>query len=281
MTDISGITDEGSRMTTGFETGNWKLETRDSVSLSRVLPGIPSKSQPANCKSKIQNPKSKIPQGFTLLEILISIFILGVVVSTVFGTFNTVFSTADRILESGASDFEMAKNCLNRMIVDLKSIYVSPYAIYKTPELDSEPDPYRIVGETVNDGGSSFGRLRFTSTAHCPFQNSPEDGIAEIIYYVQKTNGDTFALRRSDRLEPYLPFEPSEKDPMLFDGIRSLSFTFYDDEGEAYDRWDSEQEEFDYSTPKAVRIQLVFEEGEAAPVLETKILLPVFREKKE
>ncbi|MBC8247191.1 MAG: prepilin-type N-terminal cleavage/methylation domain-containing protein, partial [Deltaproteobacteria bacterium] len=55
-----------------------------------------AESQPAN-------PKSKIPSGFTLLEILISIFILGIVVSTVFGVFNTVFSTADRILESGAS----------------------------------------------------------------------------------------------------------------------------------------------------------------------------------
>ncbi len=276
-------------MTTGFETGNWKLETRDSASFSRVLPGIPSKSQPVNPKSKIQNPparrraspKSKIPSGFTLLEILISIFIFGIVVSTVFGAFNTVFSTADRIRESGASDFEMAQNCLNRMVVDLKSIYVSPYPLYKAPELDSEPDPYRIVGETVSEDGSSFGRLRFTSTAHCSFQNSPEDGIAEIIYYVQKTDGETFALRRSDRLEPYLPFDPSDKDPMLFDGIRSLSFVFYDDEGEEYDRWDSEQEAFDYSTPKAVRIQMVFEEGEAAPVLERKILLPVFRAKKE
>jgi hypothetical protein len=167
------------------------------------------------------------------------------------------------------------------MIEDLKSIYVSPYPLYKAPELDSEPDPYRIVGETVDEDGNSFGRLRFTSTAHCPFQNETADGIAEIIYYVQKTVGDTFALRRSDRLEPYHPFEPSDKDPILMDDIRSLSFVFYDREGETYDRWDSEQETYDYSTPSAVRIQMVFEEGEAAPVLETKILLPVFRAKKE
>lgn len=241
-----------------------------------------------NPKPKIQNrirqthggQESKFALGFTLLEILISIFILSIVISVVFGAFNTVFSTSNRIAEGSAANFEMAKNSFKRMIEDLVSIYVSPYPLYKAPELDSEPDPYRIVGETVDEGESSFGRLRFTSTAHCSFQNKVSDGIAEIVYYVQKTDGDTFTLRRSDRLEPYRPFEPSDKDPILMDDIRSLSFVFYDHEGEAYDQWDSEQEIQGYSTPSAVRIQMVFKKGEDAPVWETKVLLPVFRESK-
>jgi general secretion pathway protein J len=167
------------------------------------------------------------------------------------------------------------------MTEDLMSIYVSPYPLYKVPELDSDPDPYRIVGESVDEDGNSFGRLRFTSTAHCSFQNESAEGIAEIIYYVQKTDSGAFTLRRSDRLEPFHSFEPSNKDALLMDDIRSLSFVFYDRDGEEYDQWDSEQEAYDYSTPGAVRIQMVFEKGEAAPVLETMILLPVFRAKKE
>ena len=79
-----------------------------------------------NCKAKHGQ------QGFTLIEILVALFIFVIVVTTIFGSYNSVFSNAESIKDDMTS-YEMAKNCLNRMIIDLQSLHVSlppAYSMY-------------------------------------------------------------------------------------------------------------------------------------------------------
>ena len=129
-----------------------------------------------------QRPASNI--GFTLIEILVAILILGVVVTTILASFNMVFSTTEA-LESSNLYYEMGKNCLNRMILDLKAIHVAQRPIYRPPELDTTPDPYRIVGSQSDSVGTNFAEIRFASRAHLPMGEDTRTGIAEIVYYVQ------------------------------------------------------------------------------------------------
>ena len=80
---------------------------------------------------------------------------------------------------------------------------------------------------------------------------------------------------------PYPEFEESGTDPVLCRKVRSLSFTYYDSELEEHDSWDSEGPDVDRSTPIAVGIRLSFGDENAPFFFETKVALPVYREKIE
>ena len=148
---------------------------------------------------------------------------------------------------------------------------------YQRPEMDSEPDPYRIEGgsETVGDG--TFAKLRFTSLAHLAFSQDPRQGIAQIVYYVQAAEDGTYVIRRSDHLYPYPKFEASEGDPVLFEKVRAFKIVYYDKEGQEKDEWNSESDDNEYSTPQSMGIQLTLGSEEFNFEFGTDITLPVHR----
>ncbi|MGD9241301.1 MAG: prepilin-type N-terminal cleavage/methylation domain-containing protein [Desulfobacterales bacterium] len=218
--------------------------------------------------------------GFTLMEVLVAITILAIVVTTILASFNSVFSTTE-VLDENADLYAMAKNCMQRMVLDLESIHIAQRPIYKPPELDQPPDPYRIVATTEDVGGTGFAQIRFASRAHVGLENSPREGIAEIIYYVQSRDDGHLALKRADNLYPYPDFEENGSDPVLSKYVKSLAFKFYDPEGLEYDVWDSDSDEFGYATPKAIAIRLELANKSATQTFETRVLLPLLREKTE
>jgi len=224
--------------------------------------------------------KKSYSRGFTLLEILIAIFIFGIVVTTIFGSYNFIFSTTDAF-ESGIAVYEPARNCLNRMTTDLQAVHVSFPPAYTPPGLDAPPDLYRFSGETDTVGNTVFSRLRFTSLAHVAFEKNRQEGIAEIVYYVQPGDNGTFILRRSDTLYPYKPFREKGTDPILCENLKSLKITYYDAEGTDADHWNSDSNEFKYTTPRAVGIQLELGNESSSQQFATLVTLPVYRLKPE
>ena len=218
-------------------------------------------------------------RGFTLMEILVAIAILAIVVTTVLASFNSVFSTTE-VLDESADIYEMAKNCLKRMSLDLESIHVAQRPIYKPPEFDQPPDPYRFVATAVDAGGTGFAQnLRFTSRAHVGFEKIFRQGIAEVIYYVKAGDDGHLTLKRADNLYPYPEFEEKGSDPTLCKYVKSLSFKFYDNDGIEFDIWDSDSDEFGYATPKAIAIKLELTNKTASHTFETTVALPISREK--
>jgi general secretion pathway protein J len=193
-------------------------------------------------------------------------------------SFNAVFSTTDT-LKNSSQYFEMAKNCLNRMTRDLEALYVQQSPLYKPPDFDDPPDPYRIVASTTDVGGTSFATVRFTSSAHIPLDNNKRDGIAEIIYYVQAKNDGQLVLKRADHLYPYPPFEEKGGDPVLCIYLKSLVLMYLDAEDSESDEWDSDSDEYGHATPAAVRIQLEVGNETTSYDFETTIRLAVHRQK--
>lgn len=250
-----------------------KVENSSSNSLTNIQHPASSIRHPATSK---QQPDS----GFTLIEILIAIFIFAIIVTTIFGSYNSVFTSAEAI-NQGVKSYEMARNCLNRMIFDLESIHLSLPPQYSPPDFNGPPDPYRIVGDTNNVQSIAFPKLRFTSTAHVSFGGKAESGIAEIVYYVQATDDDNCLLRRADNLYPYQPFEENANDPVLCENVKSLTFKYYDREGIECDLWDSDAEDFGYATPGAISIKLELTSGTDSLWFKTMVTLPVYRKKKE
>ncbi len=243
--------------------------------------------------SRIQHPATSVPypipairfsitstRGFTLMEILLAFLILGIVVATILASFNAVFSTTDT-LKNSSRYYEMAKNCLNRMTLDLGALYVIQPPLYKPPDFDDPPDPYRIVGSYNEIGGTSFAQIRFASNAHIPLNKSVKRGVAEIVYYVQSQDDGQQVLRRGDHLYPYPPFEEDRGDPVLSEHVKSLAFKYYDSEGSEFEEWDSDSNEYEYATPAAIGIQLEIGDEYVSYNFETTVRFAVNREKIE
>jgi general secretion pathway protein J len=221
-------------------------------------------------------------RGFTLLEILTAIFILAIVVSLVMGAFDAIFSNTDQINESTDLN-EMGSAALDRMAEDLKAIHVLQYPRYQQPDTREEkkdkPDIYRVEGKTTYVGGHTFAWLRFTSMAHLPLNHEAREGIAEIVYYVQETPDNGFIIRRADHLYPYPEFEERKTDPELCEQVRDFTLTYYDFEGKEHEQWDSESDDTEYNTPRAIGIKLTLGDETAPYTLSTQIALPVYRYK--
>lgn len=215
-------------------------------------------------------------QGFTLVEILVSILIFGIIVTTVFGSYRTVISGSQTI-NKGMNYYSMAERCLNRIIQDLQSIHVSLPPEFAAPEFDDEPDPYRVIGTSSDIGNTAVAKLRFTSFAHLPHDRNLRKGIAEIIYYVEPDNDRHLVLRRSDRLYPYSPLKEKQNDPLLCENLKGLTFTYYDSEGREFTTWDSDSETFQYETPTMIIVNLEVGDDTDSFAFETAVPLAVHR----
>jgi general secretion pathway protein J len=229
--------------------------------------------------SDIQSPIS-CARGFTLMEILLAFLILGIVLTTILASFNAVFSTTDT-LKNSSRYYDMAKNCLNRMTLDLGALYITRPPLYKPPDFDDPPDPYRIVGSNSDVGGTIFANIRFASNAHIPLNKSTKRGVAEIVYYVKVRDEGQPELRRADHLFPYPPFEENNGDPILSEHVKSLAFKYYDSEGTEYEEWNSDSDEYGYATPTAIGIQLEIGDESVSYNFETTVRFAVNREKIE
>ncbi len=225
-------------------------------------------------------PATRNPQqvaGFTLLEILIAIFIFAIIITTVFASYRIVFSNTDTI-NKDITSYETARNCLNRMIMDLQSVHVSLPPGYTPPDFDDPPDPFRIVGETTDIKGSGFPWLRFASLAHLPLRSNKRGGIVEIVYYVQGTDDAGFVLKRADNSHPFQDFEEKVSDPLLCENLKALTIKYIDQEGEEYEVWNSDADTSGYATPRAIKIKLELDTGSNPLLFETMVTLPVIRE---
>lgn len=218
--------------------------------------------------------------GFTLLEVLIAVFIFAIIITTVFGSFHLLFANAEAV-DAHLEAYEMAQTCFARMMIDLREIQITPAMMYKKAEQGAPPDPYRVVMEAPESAGGAGARLRFASFAHLPISSRLPNRIGEIIYYLDAADTAHPVLRRADHSIFRIPAEFTGKDPILCRDVRFLEFTCYNASGEVYEYWDSENDQFENATPRAVRVRLAVGSEDAPLTFETVMALPVYREKIE
>lgn len=218
--------------------------------------------------------------GFTLMEILVAIFIFSVLFTVLFGSFRFLASSSDD-LGRGALQFEMGQQCVSRISGDMEAIYVAIPPLYRQPEFSDDDDPYRVTGTIEDIDGNSFARIRFTSLSHFSFIGAHDSGVAEIVYYVSRYHDGGYVLRRSDSLYPYVEFEEKNTDPIVCKNIQGFSITYYNDSGEESDEWDSESSENEYATPRSAQLVLQVGEESSPLVFTTRVHFPSHREKLE
>jgi general secretion pathway protein J len=229
---------------------------------------------------------NKNSSGFTLIEVLVAIFLFAIVMTTIFGAYIQVFFTVQST-ENDAITYEMGKNAMDRMLMDLNSIVITKPPIFKKPDArpeEDELDPYRFEGASDGD----FASLRFVSHAHIVIEGfSPKGGgVAQIKYYVTQDDQDEeiMVLRRCDDIDLEEGCD-REDDPILCENVVgfNISYVYYEKEEdiETFFEWNSDDEETKFATPRAVEITLKLidpdKPTENPLVFQTGVTLPLYR----
>lgn len=199
----------------------------------------------------------KMPGGFTLLEVLLAIFIFAFVVSAIFTAYTGTFKIIDET-ESQAGIYEMARIALERISEDLASAYLSGQPM--SPAAAEDLPNVLFVGEKKEIGGQPCCALRFSSLAHIAFSKEVSvAGPTEIAYYAAaKGDEGPLDLYRSDiplgRERP----EPGTGGLLLCEGLSSIGFIYYDSDGEPHDSWNAGEGISKGKLPSRVSILIEF-----------------------
>lgn len=201
-----------------------------------------------------------VNRGFTLLEILIAIFILALVVSAVFGAFSGTFKVVNET-EVQEEIYATARVALERISEDLASVCGGGLSKGEHPETVETRQQFLFVGEDHQVDDKNADTLRFLSSAHLSFKTGRQaEGPAEINYYTEyKEETGALTLYRSDTLDYLEGAENEQGGLLLCEGLKWLDFIYYDRDGDAHNTWDTTEKSGMTQLPSRVEISLGFE----------------------
>jgi general secretion pathway protein J len=207
--------------------------------------------------------------GFTLVEILIAIFILSLVLATVYVSYTGTLKTSHQ-LEKEGEIYKMARQSLERLAKDLTSLQMSEGSFY-------------LNAEKKKTGRHQFHNIFFWSAAHLTFGELEGEGRpATIGYYVtENPDGKSFSLWRSDAtgMKPD-ETKKTEDGFIICKNIETFHLTFYDSAGGENDTWETSAGGGMHQgkVPEAVKIELALvndDDAQKPYKFMTSVFLPV------
>jgi len=216
-------------------------------------------------------------KGFTLVEVLVSILIFSILMSTLFSSFKAFIISSEYVKED-VTQGEKIRNVLKRINMDLGSLVVLQTPRYKKPEFNSDPDPYSFIGQEETMGQTVFSSVVFTSLAHAMLGTDQRAGAARIAYYLKENQNNTYDLYRADSLFPFPEELESCADPVLCRDISGFELVYTDFNGDEHRYWNSDDQEFKYTFPTSIDLKITLGSGESQQVFETAISMVSGRE---
>ncbi|MCX7634640.1 MAG: prepilin-type N-terminal cleavage/methylation domain-containing protein [Syntrophales bacterium] len=220
-------------------------------------------SKTALRSSKGQRPKAAVDldagqKGFTLIELLIAVFILTMVVSTIYASYRGTLRLMDE-LEKDSKIYEAARTTMDRLQKDMGGI-------------SSYGGEFLFIGKKKDIPNRDFTEIAFLSAVHIPFDaQTPPGGIALIRYVLEEEETEegsrslmedrrSYRIIRVDNLYNNLPLDqnPPRGGHLLCEGVQAFVVKFYDSSGKEYESWDSgaEVDVQKKSAPAVIAIQL-------------------------
>ncbi len=238
----------------------------------------------------VRNPDSRLnimtetatgnDRGFTLLEILVAMAILGVVLSLIYASFT---KTIAQITESEAEAdiYQMARISMERIREDLQCA-LPPNSAEPSPENRNTPGMVEFLGKNEELDGREADTLLFVSSKHLSVDESDSyEGPARIAFYVVKNDREQgLTLYRADTPELETPPEEKTGGLVLCNQLFSVNLTYFDSEGTAHEEWNSADETYRGKLPVMVVIELAFvnpSQPDTPLRFETGVTLPMSR----
>jgi len=223
------------------------------------------------------NPLRTRQRGFTLVEILIAIFIFGIVITSVYASYRATFHIVQGS-ESRLVTANKARVVIERLAEDLGSIITGPGG-----EFHGVRHKY---ADSLGDD------LSFVSSAHLALSKKDTFAGDTLVRY-QSELDDTTGLLNLYRSEVVLlpgveEDEEKEQKLLICRGLREVRFSYLDAEGNDSDEWEvatvvspsAGQETEATPFPSLVSVQLKFSEtveSTDSTLFKTAVALPRLR----
>ena len=193
-----------------------------------------------------------IRKGFTLIEIMIASFIVGIISAMIWSGFSQTSRTIEAVGKDQSKYHEL-RVALNLIIRDLSSAYLS-----------KNINTINITRKIVFKGEDTppIDRLHFVSFTHIRrIKDSHEGDMAEISYFDLTDEEDPDIVNLMRREDPYIDDEPEKGGraiPIVRD-IKEFDVTYYEETTDEWvDSWDTEEASGQPDRlPRQVRIVLV------------------------
>lgn len=160
-------------------------------------------------------------KGFTLIEIVLAVLILGIVFSTLFFSYSALFQAREKI-DRKTQILSQAETALLRIVEDLNNFYCELSPLYKKSDDYDFESKYFFSAENEFKEKSST-KLKFTSYSHLGFGKNNLKSPSEIFYFLEDN-----ILYRGDFYYPYPKTEDEKKSfPIQFvQMLKNLTFIF-------------------------------------------------------
>jgi prepilin-type N-terminal cleavage/methylation domain-containing protein len=196
----------------------------------------------------------KCYEGFTLLEVLVSMVILVIIMAALYSAYTTNVE-AIQIARQNGEVHQTARIVLERMTKDLQSALIQG-------SVPSEKIKLGLVGEDREIDGRRADRIDFTTVTHLPLtEKGPASDLCEIGYFLEEdAEAKVLVLFRRD--------DPSVDDDFTKGGalvemarnVLEFKLSYQDSRGEDSDKWSSPEGMPAAGLPALVKIRLVLKD---------------------
>lgn len=236
---------------------------------------------------------SNFEAGFTLLEVLVSVAIMGLIMVLIWSTQSQSLNSKDRI-EKRDMIYQYGRVALQKISDDLTMAFLAKKpvgAAAAAVEAGGTP-PVAAVQEVVTvprpvtffigDDEGNRDKVRFTSMSHMRLMSgAKESDQCKVAYEVAASEDEEGVLNLMRAETPWLDAETQVKSAsfVLAEKIRDFELEYYDARKEEWGKeWDTEVIDYQNRLPRAVKITLSFpdpDDDERSIVLKTMVLLPM------
>ncbi len=222
--------------------------------------------------------------GFTLLEMLGAILLLGIVVTTT-TSFYIQLSRESNRAAAGTRDVRRSAAVLDRIARELEGTVL----VVKPGPVDPLEHPWIFLGERVADGEGS-DHLKFITRANRPRSSAGHaSDLAVVTYALRDDGGGSGELVRwtspqlPEALDRTIPDREDDGAQVLVEDVASFGVRFLAETGEWRDAWDSSSLVDSSRLPLAAELQLALAPagrdaqaaGPAPEVLRRQVVLPM------
>ena len=208
-------------------------------------------------------------KGFTLIEVLLAIFIGSIVLTVLYASFFQINRAKERI-EEELELYHEARIVMSKITTDLATAF--PRGLVNSQSTNIAT-PY-FYG--VEDGKNS--KLSFTSLSRTPTRDARESDQSEISYFLEPVqDSDLYALVRRDN--PTFESDTGGTQYSISERVAGFNLTYLPklpDTGEAQDYstgWNSNET---LSLPAAVNVNLVLKNPRGVDVqFSTLVMIPI------
>jgi prepilin-type N-terminal cleavage/methylation domain-containing protein len=214
-------------------------------------------------------------KGLTLLEVLISIAILGIIMGAIYGTYTSNVE-AIQVARQKGHVYQMTRILFDRMTKDLESALINVSSPHEKIRLG-------MIGKNQEIDGKPADRIDFTTLNHLTLGGEgPGMDLCEVGYQVvEDSENEGFKLfRRDDGI----------LDDDLIDGgfshemasrVTGLDIIFQDVHGKEFDDWNTLEGEHAGKLPSLITIRLTIVDEEAQEYLFTTSIHPALADRKK